>query len=227
MIWLLLLVLILAAVFLPSWWVRRTMARYQRPADRYRSTGADLARHLLDRSGLENVAVEVTEQGDHYDPAARAVRLAAERFHGKSLTAVTVAAHEVGHALQDATGYRPLAVRTRLVRLLRPVEKIGAGVLMAAPLLAILTRMPSITAVMILGGLMTLGTATLVHLVTLPTELDASFARAMPMLEEEGILIPADRPHARRILVAAAMTYVAVSLVSLLNVARWWTLLRS
>lgn len=226
MAWLFLFGVVLLLVFLPSWWVRRTLEKYSRPEDRYRSTGADLARHLLDEQGLSQVTVETTEAGDHYDPDAKAVRLASERFHGRSLTAITVAAHEVGHALQDARGYRPLAIRSRLVRLTRPLERIGAGVLVAAPLVALLFRLPSVTAIVILGGLLTLGTATLVHLVTLPTELDASFSRAMPMLDREDILIPVDRPHARKILTAAAMTYVAVSLMSLLNVARWWTLLR-
>jgi Zn-dependent membrane protease YugP len=202
------------------------MARYDEPADRYPSTGRDLARHLLDRAGLQAVRVEMTEQGDHYDPMEKAVRLAPGRFGGHSLTAVTVAAHEVGHALQDAQGYRPLRLRTRLVLATRPAERVGAGLLVAAPFLAVLLRVPSVTGLMILGGLLTLGAATLVHLVTLPTELDASFRRAMPMLKEDGVLLPEDHPHARRILLAAAMTYVSVSLMSLLNIARWWALLR-
>ncbi len=226
MAWLLLLGFIIAAVYLPSWWVRRTLSRYARPEDRYPATGADLARHLLDLHGLQGVKVEVTEQGDHYDPDAKAVRLAAERFHGQSLTAVTVAAHEVGHALQDATDYRPLRWRSQLVRLTRPLERLGAGILIGAPLLALLFRLPSVTLALVAGGLLTLGASTLVHLVTLPTEFDASFSRAMPLLRKDGVLIPADHPHAKRILTAAAMTYVAASLMSLLNVARWWTLLR-
>lgn len=226
MFWLFLLIALAALIFLPSWWVRRTMARYSAPADRYPSTGADLARHLLDEHGLSRVTVEATEQGDHYDPEAKAVRLAPERYHGHSLTAVTVAAHEVGHALQDAQGYPPLALRTRLVQSLRPLERVGAGILMAAPLVAVLTRLPSITAIIVLGGLLTLGTSTIVHLITLPTEFNASFSRAMPLLRRDGILFREDHPHARRILTAAALTYVAVSLVSLLNVARWWALIR-
>lgn len=226
MVWLLILGFVLLLVFLPSWWVKRTMARYEEPAERYPSTGADLARHLLDEHGLSAVKVELTEQGDHYDPEAKAVRLAADRYRGRSLTAVTVAAHEVGHALQDAGKYAPLHLRTRLVRMMRPLERFGAIVLMGAPLIAVLTRLPSVTGVVILGGLLTLGTSTLVHLITLPTEFDASFTRAMPLLRREGILFPEDHPHARRILTAAAMTYVAVSLMSLLNVARWWALIR-
>jgi Zn-dependent membrane protease YugP len=224
--WLILILLIAALVFLPSFWVRRVMKRYDEPADRYPSTGRDLARHLLDQAGLQGVTVELTEQGDHYDPAEKAVRLAPERYHGHSLTAVTVAAHEVGHALQDAEGYGPLRWRTRLVQATRPAERIGAGLLMLAPIIGVALRLPSATGLLLLGGLLTLGAATLVHLVTLPTELDASFRRAMPLLSRDGVLREEDRPHASRILAAAAMTYVSVSLMSLLNVARWWTLLR-
>jgi len=79
---------------------------------------------------------------------------------------------------------------------------------------------------MIAGGLMSLGASTLVHLVTLPTEWDASFRRALPMLEHGEVLKPVDLPHARRLLTAAALTYLAASLASLLNIARWWALLR-
>ncbi len=224
--WILVIGIVILAVVLPSWWVRRVMARYDQPADRYPSTGAELARHLLDEQGLDKVAVELTEQGDHYDPESKAVRLAAERFHGHSLTAVTVAAHEVGHAMQDATGYQPLILRSRLIRMLKPLERLGAVILMASPVLAVVTRMPSVAGVAIAGGLLTLGTSSVVHLVTLPTEWNASFTRAMPLLKRDGILRAEDHPHAKVILRAAAMTYVAVSLMSLLNVARWWALIR-
>jgi len=113
-----------------------------------------------------------------------------------------------------------------LVMLTQPVQKLGAGILMAAPFVGMLTRAPIISLLMILGGLMSLGATTLVHLVTLPTELDASFKRAMPMLEKGDILKPVDLPHARRLLKAAALTYLSASLASLLNIARWWALLR-
>jgi uncharacterized protein len=222
----LIIVLLLALVFGPGLWVRHVLAKYARPADRYGGTGADVARVLLDRQGIAGVVVEETERGDHYDPAAKAVRLSPENFRGRSLTAVTVAAHEVGHAVQDHIGYPPLKVRHHLVNLLGPVERLGAGILMASPFIGMLTRTPQIGMLMLLGGLLTLGTSILVHLVTLPTEVDASYRRALPMLEEHGILFPGDRPHAERILRAAALTYVAASLMSLLNVARWWAILR-
>ena len=220
------LVLILALIFGPGWWVRNVMSRYSNPADRYEGTGGELARHLLDRLDLGHVKVEETDQGDHYDPMEKAVRLTPDKLNGCSLTAVTVAAHEVGHALQDKVGYAPLKLRNRLVAMTRPVERLGAGILMAAPFMGMLTRAPSISLLMIAGGMMSLGASTMVHLVTLPTEWDASFRRALPMLEHGEILHPVDLPHARRLLTAAALTYVAASLASLLNIARWWALLR-
>ncbi len=220
------LVFIFALVFGPGLWVRKVMSRYSSPEDRYDGTGGELARHLLDSNDLQHVKVEETSKGDHYDPVEKVVRLTPEKFNGRSLTAVTVAAHEVGHALQDASAYAPLKIRTQLVMLTQPVQKLGAGILMAAPLIGILTRAPLISLLMILGGFMSLGATTLVHMVTLPTELDASFNRALPMLEKGGILKPADMPHARRLLKAAALTYLSVSLASLLNIARWWALLR-
>jgi Zn-dependent membrane protease YugP len=219
-------ILMLAVIFGPGLWVRRVMARYSNPGDRYEGTGGELARHLLDRAGLAAVRVEETGQGDHYDPQDKAVRLSADRYAGRSLTAVTVAAHEVGHALQDAEGYAPLRARTRLVTMSRGAEKLGAGLLFAAPVLGLLTRMPAVTGLMFLGGFLSLGSAALVHLVTLPTEFDASFRRALPMLEEGDYLYRADLPHARRLLKAAALTYVAASLMSLLNIARWLAILR-
>ncbi len=219
-------ILIVALVFGPGWWVRKVMSRYSEPHDRYDESGAQVARLLLDGNELQHVKVEETEEGDHYDPVDKAVRLGPGNFNGRSLTAVTVAAHEVGHAIQDATGFAPLKVRTQLVMLTQPVQKLGAGILMASPFIGALTRAPSISILMIVGGLMSLGAASLVHMVTLPTELDASFKRAMPLLEKGKILKPVDLPHARRLLKAAALTYLSASLASLLNIARWWALLR-
>jgi Zn-dependent membrane protease YugP len=220
------LLVIAAAVFGPGLWVQRVLKRYSHPADRYSGTGAQLARHLLDKHGLATVTVEKTPDGDHYDPEKKAVRLTADKFDGRSLTAITVAAHEVGHAIQDHDGYAPLKIRTRLIRATRNVERLGAGILMVSPFIGALTRAPGLGIVMFAAGLLTLGTSTLVHFATLPTEFDASFARALPMLDKYGVLKAIDRPHARRLLRAAALTYVAASLMSLLNIARWWAILR-
>lgn len=226
MLYLIITIAIALLIFGPSYWVKHTLEKYSHPEDRYPSTGGELARILLDSSGLQTVRVEVTTLGDHYDPIEKTVRLTADKFNGKSLTAITVAAHEVGHALQDRDGYLPLKWRTKLVQFAAPAEKLGAAVLMLAPLVTVASRAPATGALFLLGGLLTLGTATLIHLVTLPMEMHASFSRALPMLEQGNYLIENDAPHARKILRAAAWTYVSASLMTLLNIGRWWAILR-
>lgn len=226
MIWPIFLIAILVLVFGPSLWVQRVLARYSKPGDRYPGTGGELARHMLDQLGLAHVGAEITEQGDHYDPDAQCVRLTPDKFNGRSLTAITVAAHEVGHAHQDATGYGPLKWRTRLVKAAAPGQRVGAALLMLSPVVGMLTRAPLATGLMLVGGFLMLGLGTVIHLVTLPMELDASFGRAMPMLEKGDYLIAGDKLHARKLLTAAAITYVSASLMSLLSVGRWWAILR-
>ena len=129
---------LMALVVGPHIWVRRVMQRYSRPADRYLKSGAETARTLLDAAGLQAARVESTDSGDHYDPAEKAVRLSGENFNSRSLTATAIAAHEVGHAVQDASGFAPLKWRTRLVKWVGPIEKMGAAMMMA-------TRRPSAT----------------------------------------------------------------------------------
>lgn len=223
---LIIIVSLLALLIGPGLWVRRVMERYSEPNDRYSYSGAETARQLLDSLDLTGVVVEETENGDHYDPIEKAVRLTPSNYAGHSLTAVTVAAHEVGHAMQDASGFTPLRLRTQLVKWVSPIEKTGALLLMATPLIIGLARAPAAGLLMFLGGMLTLGSAVLVHMLTLPTEFDASFGRALPLLAKLKILKEVDQPHARRLLKAAAMTYVSASLMSLLNIARWWAILR-
>jgi Zn-dependent membrane protease YugP len=223
---LILFALLLALTIIPGLWVQSVMKRYREPANRYPRTGGQTARHLLDALGLRNVITEVTDRGDHYDPLAKAVRLMPDNFNGRSLTAVTIAAHEVGHALQDARGFGPLRLRTQLVHWVGPIEKLGAAMLMLAPLAGIVTRSPRLGLIGLAGGILTLGTAVVVHFLTLPTELDASFMRALPLMKQHGVLRSDDLPRARSLLTAAAFTYVAAALQSLLNIARWWAILR-
>jgi uncharacterized protein len=226
MFYLILICFIVLLIVGPSYWVKHTMEKYSEPANRYSFTGAQLARDLLNHAKLPHVGVEVTESGDHYDPLKKIVRLTPDKFNGRSLTAITVAAHEVGHAIQDHDNYPPLALRTRLVQWAAPAEKLGASILMLAPVMMAVFRAPGAGLLFLVGGILTLGSAALVHAVTLPMELNASFARALPILERERYLIDGDMPHARRLLNAAAWTYVAASLMTLLNMARWLAILR-
>ena len=222
----LLLIVVVIVIFGPQLWTRRVFAQYSVPRPDYPGTGGELARNLLDRFDMKHIKVETTEVGDHYDPLAKAVRLTPDKFNGKSLTAITVAAHEVGHAIQDHTGYQPLAERTRLVRVAHVAEKAGVVVMMGIPIAAALARTPVAGVLVLVAGMATMGISALVHLVTLPVEWDASFRRALPVLQQGNYLSPQDMQGARRILTAAALTYVAASLASLLNLWRWIAFLR-
>ncbi len=222
----LLLLIVLAILLRPQLWTRRVFAQYRGHREDYPGTGGDLARHLLDRFNLPHVKVETTEVGDHYDPMTKVVRLTPDNFGGKSLTAATVAAHEVGHALQDQAGYKPLQERTRLIRVAQGAEKMGSVVMIGIPIMAALTRSPAGGLLVFLAGLATMSIGALVHLITLPVEWDASFRRALPVLEQGHYITREDLQGARRILTAAALTYVAASLGGLLNIWRWITLLR-
>ena len=222
----LLVIMVGILIFGPQLWTRRVFAQYSEPRPDYPGTGGELARHLLDQLDMEHIKVETTEKGDHYDPETKTVRLMPDHFSGKSLTAITIAAHEVGHAIQDRIDFRPLAERTRLVRIAQGAEKIGAVVMMGIPIATALARTPSAGVLVMVAGMATMGIATLVHLVTLPVEWDASFRRALPILQQRNYLSPDDMQGARHILIAAALTYVAASLASLLNLWRWVAFLR-
>jgi hypothetical protein len=223
---LLLALLLLLILFAPQWWAHSVLRRYSTPRPDFPGTGGEFARHLLDRFELHQVMVEGAPQGDHYDPQAKAVRLTPGNLDGRSLTAVVVAAHEVGHALQDHLGYEPLQWRSHLVVLAQRAEKLGAGIMMVLPLVALITRSPAAGGVTFVAGLISIATTTVVHLVTLPVELDASFNRALPLLKAGRFIGAGDERAARRILLACALTYLAAALASLFNVWRWLRLWR-
>ncbi|MGF1681944.1 zinc metallopeptidase [Photobacterium minamisatsumaniensis] len=228
MFWIVILLIIAICVFLPGLWVKHVMEKYRQPADRYRKqgSGGELARHLLDSFGLGNVEVEETSAGDHYDPVAKAVRLTPDNYSGYSLTAVTVASHEVGHAIQDSRGESLFLARQKLVKTAMVGERIAGMMLVAAPLVLMLTRLPQAGAITIMIGIVSMALSTMVHLLTLPVEFDASYGKALPILQKGGYLHDGDLEHAEKILKAAALTYVAASLTSLLNLGRWVAVLR-
>ena len=187
-------------------------------------TGGELARHLLDLAQLEHVPVEIAP-ADHYDPVADVVRLSPENHNGRSITAVAVAAHEVSHALQHAAGDRLLAARVTFAPVVQGFEYAAAVVMATAPLMLAVVKSPVLLALQVGIGIALLGVRFAFHLVTLPVELDASFRRALPILEAGRFLDAADMLGARTVLRAAALTYVASSLVSLVNIARFRRLL--
>ena len=223
---LIILLFVLALLFGPQWWAQYTFRRYAKSLDRLQGTGGELARHLLDRFEMSYVKVEKTEpDSDHYDPNDKTVRLSPNNFDGKSLTAIAVAAHEVGHAIQDHRNEPLLAWRGRLSVFANAVQKFGVAVMVVMPFMTIVTRAPALGGILLFIGIGTMFMASLVHLFTLPVETDASFNKALPILEN-GYIDKQDVPAVKRILRAAALTYLAASLASLLNLWRWIAILK-
>ncbi len=209
----LIVVLILLAgallVALPQFWVHDTIERHAGNRPDLGGTGAEFARHALDRMKLRHVKVEVTEQGDHYDPESRAVRLQ-RRFHdGRSVSAIAIAAHEVGHAMQHAIGLPMFERRLAAARQAHVLGMIAQAFVWSAPLLLILNKSAAALLLNIAGfGGMALVSFVL-QILTLPVEFDASFNRALPLLKEGRFLKGSDLGAARQLLRAAAYTYVA------------------
>lgn len=226
MVYVILLILLLSLAFLPQWWAQHVFRRYSATRQDLSGTGAELAEHLLAKMNIRDVSVELTDRGDHYDPDARVVRLSQNNFNGRSLTAVAVAAHEVGHAIQHHRQDRMLLRRSKLVRLAQVAQQLGAGLMFAIPLITLATRMPHSGLLLFVAGLASMGIATVVHMVTLPVEWDASFHKALPLLTHGRYIDGDDARAVKRILRAAALTYVAASLASLLSLSRWFAMLR-
>ena len=201
------------------------MKRYSKEKPEMPGTGGELAEHLIERFTLKDVKVEVTELGDHYDPVEKKVRLLREHYESKSLTAVAIAAHEVGHAIQDQQGDKRLATRTKMIPVADKVARWSAAIISLSPVIGIITRHPMPFSLVILLGLSGFIARMMVHAVTLPIEFDASFAKALPVLREGSYVSKSDEVAVSRILRAAALTYVSAALADILNLGRWIAIL--
>jgi hypothetical protein len=202
---------VLGAVVAPRWWAKAQLRRFDVEDDAFLPAD-ELARRLLDRHGLTLVPVEVTDLGDHYDPRAKAVRLNRAHFHRSSLSAATAAAHEVGHALQDASGDWTFRVHHWLARVAQVTTGVGTVLLVAVPAAAIASQTPAPPRVLSLAAVAMLGTGLVAQLAALPSELDASLTRALPLLRDS-CLSDAQLRDARRILLACSLTYLASAAV--------------
>lgn len=187
-----------------------TFGRYSRIAAASGLSGAEAARQLLEENGIHDVEVRMTGGflSDHYNPVNRTLNLSPSVYRSGSLAAIGVACHEAGHAIQHATGYGPLALRTALV----PAMQIGNNISYLLIILGMLTGMLALAKV----GVILFGLAVLFSVITLPVEWDAS-ARAKRLMVSSGIVTPAEREHAGQVLNAAFMTYVAAAVTSLLT----------
>ena len=222
-----LLILVIVIFFGPRMWAKYIMKYYSSEIDSFPGTGGELARHLLKKFDLSDIKLEKSEyQENHYDPETKTICLAENIHDGKSMTAIVVSAHEIGHVIQHYYGYRPFFLRLYLAGFIAHTEKIASILLIIFPFIAILTRIPALGILMFITGIGSLLIPVIFHLLTLPVEWDASFRRALPILIA-GKYIPGSAiPAAKRILRAAALTYVTASLASVFNFYRWIAILR-
>ncbi len=194
--------------FLMQRWLKSTYGKYSKVRNTGNLTGADVAKAMLEANGITDVTVEPVagQLTDHYDPRAKAVRLSEGNYDQPSVAAMAVAAHEVGHAIQHNTAYGPLAARTALLRPAQIGQSMGPIMVMIGFGAASAIGGAGILIAQI--GLVLFGAAALFQLVTLPIEFDAS-KRAMSEMTRLGLATPDDNSGSRRVLTAAAMTYVA------------------
>ncbi|MBI3973626.1 MAG: zinc metallopeptidase [Chloroflexi bacterium] len=185
-----------------TWKVRSTYGKYAQVANATGLTGADTARRLLDVAGLYNVRIERVpgELTDHYDPRGKVLRLSDSNYSSYSVAAIGVTAHEVGHAIQDATAYAPMRLRQGFV----PVAGIGSNLGYILFIIGLFTQLTGLATI----GLILFSGAAVFAAVTLPVEFNAS-SRAMALLDQNGLVTPQDHGMARKVLDAAALTYVA------------------
>lgn len=191
-----------------SFKVKSTFGKFSKIRTRRGITGAQTARLILQQNGISDVSVEPTQGflSDHYDPRNKVLRLSPDVFQGSTVSAVGVAAHEVGHALQHARNYAPLNLRSALV----PAQSIGSQLSMVFLFAGLLFRP------LLLVGIALFSIAVLFTLVTLPVEFNAS-SRAMGQISTLGILDEEEQRGAQRVLSAAAMTYVAAAITAILT----------
>ncbi|MFC0470267.1 zinc metallopeptidase [Halalkalibacter kiskunsagensis] len=204
-------------LIIPIWAQMRVKGAYKKYSQVHASsgmTGAQVARKILNDNGLHDVQVEETRGTltDHYDPRSKVVRLSTDNYYGTSVAGAAVAAHEVGHAMQDAEDYAFLRIRHSLV----PVASFGSNVSFFLILAGILMQASGF----ILLGIFAMAAAVLFQVVTLPVEFNAS-SRAMEQIVSTGVIRNDEERDTRKVLNAAALTYVAGALVALLELARF------
>lgn len=219
MSWMLLMIVAIALGGLTQLWVKRSFKRYSKVPLATGQTGAQVARNMLNAEGLHNVAIErvAGDLTDHYDPRTKVIRLSAAVHDGTTVAAAGVAAHEAGHAVQDARAFAFARIRSALV----PTAQLGSSLAMPLVFGGIILNFADL----IMLGVIVFAAAVLFQLVTLPVEFDAS-RRALVALST-GNMLPADQVGgARTVLTAAALTYLAATLVAVLQLLYFLSLAR-
>ncbi|CAI9391414.1 zinc metallopeptidase [Niallia sp. Sow4_A1] len=203
-------------ILIPIWAqmkVKSAYKKYSKVASSSQMSGREVARRILDSNGLYDVSVEETRGvlSDHYDPRSKVVRLSTDNYHGHSVAAAAIAAHEVGHAIQDQQEYSFLRFRSALV----PVASFGSNASWIFIMIGIFARIEG----MLLLGIILMAAGVLFQFVTLPVEFNAS-NRAMDQVVSLGIIRNEEERETKKVLDAAALTYVAAAAVAVLELIR-------
>lgn len=214
-------IIIMAAPLLVQLWLKKTYKKYSEIPVSSGITGARAARQVLDGEGLSNVAIEEIQGSltDHYDPVANVVRLSSDIYHGSTIAAVSVSIHEVGHAVQKSKKYVPLEVRHSLVPVANFGSKASFMLILAGMGLTFLS-MTGLGKTMLLLGIIAMAAAVLFQVVTLPVEFNAS-SRAKGFLYDYGIVERNEESGVSSVLTAAALTYVASTVVAVAELLRF------
>ncbi|SDH41489.1 zinc metallopeptidase [Alteribacillus bidgolensis] len=208
---------IAALLIIPIWAqmkVKKAYRKYSKVSNSSGMSGAEVAKKILNENGIFDVTVEPVkgQLSDHYDPKAKVVRLSEDNYYGTSVAGQAVAAHEVGHAIQDAEDYAFLRFRHTLV----PAANLGSNLSFFLILAGMLLQASGL----LLVGIVFMSAAVLFQLVTLPVEFNAS-SRAMHQIVSTGIIRNDEEKETRKVLDAAALTYVAAALVAVLELVRF------
>lgn len=226
MFYLVLAVLVVVIIFGPRLWVGYAIRKHNKPIEGMPGTGGELAEHLIERFKLDGITVKKTAQDeDYYSPAEKIVGLSPEVYDGKSISAIAIAAHEVGHAIQYSRQEPVSKLREKYTGKAVMAQNFGIIILSLSPLLAGMAKTPVVMAILVLAGLLAMLSSVALHALILPEEYDASFGKALPILHE-GYLPSEYMPAARQVLKACALTYVAGALADILSVWRWLAILR-
>lgn len=216
-------ILMIVLAYGPHLWVKYILKRHSKNIDGMSGTGGELAQHLVERFELEGVKVEMGAEGqDHYSPSEKLISLSPSVYEGKSITAISVATHEVGHAIQFIKKEPVSLLREKYLGKAFFIKKVGTAIMLGIPMIAIVFKVPHLILISAVIGIVTMLASALMYVAILPEEYDASFNKALPILKE-GYVPDHHIPAVEQVLKAAALTYFAGALADIL---RLWTWLR-
>ena len=217
------LLILIFLLITPVIWLNYVFAKNDKTLINMPFNGLEFGNNILNEIGLENVKIEKSLIGDHYDLLEKKVKVSESRLSKKSLTAISIVCHEIGHAIQHNENYKPLEQRTKIVKSTAWISQLGSGLLLIGFPTILATGSYSLMKICLILVLISLCIGIIVHIVTLEVELDASFKRALPIIQKN---VPSEYHDAcKAVLKAAALTYIIGVIRNFLSLRFVWLLL--